>query len=120
MIHNMEITSSGTQHKVVIDGVDVSDKVSRLFMSIDSDGLPEVHLICTPMKIAIEADDVKIVEHKTKLKGQKEQKQTVLDSIDEIRDQITDYEMRSRTEYEEGKHDGLSVAYEIVSEGWET
>ena len=67
MIHNMEITSSGTQHKVVIDGVDVSDKVSRLFMSIDPDGLPEVHLICTSMKIGIEADDVKIVEHVMKL-----------------------------------------------------
>ena len=62
MIHNMEITSSGTHHKVVIDGVDVSDKVSRLFMSVYPDGLPEVHLICTPMKIAIKADDVKIVE----------------------------------------------------------
>ena len=69
MIHNMEITSSGTQHKVVIDGVDVSDKVSRLFMNIDPDGLPEVHLICTPMKIAIEADDVKIVEHVLILKA---------------------------------------------------
>lgn len=67
MIHNMEITSSGTQHKVVIDGVDVSGKVSRLFVSVDPDGLPEVHLICTPMKIAIEADDVKIVEHVMKL-----------------------------------------------------
>ena len=67
MIHNMEITSSGTQHKVVIDGVDVSDKVSRLFMSVDPNSLPEVHLICTPMKIAIEADDVRIVEHVMKL-----------------------------------------------------
>ena len=67
MIHNMEITSSGTQHKVVIDGIDVSCKVSRLFMSVDPNGLPEVHLICTPMKIAIEADDVKIVEHVMKL-----------------------------------------------------
>lgn len=67
MVHNMEITSSGTQHKVVIDGIDVSDKLSRLFMSVDPNGLPEVHLICTPMKIAIEADDVKIVEHVMKL-----------------------------------------------------
>lgn len=74
MIHNMEITSSGTQHKVVIDGVDVSDKVSRLFMSVDPDGLPEVHLICTPMKIAIEADDVKIVEHVMKLKDDGDEK----------------------------------------------
>lgn len=67
MIHNMEITSNATHHKVVIDGVDVSDKVLRLFMSVDPNGLPEVHLICTPMKIAIEADDVKIVEHVMKL-----------------------------------------------------
>ena len=63
----MEIISSGTQHKVVIDGIDVSDKVSRLFMSVDPNCLPEVHLICTPMKIAIKADDVRIVEHVMKL-----------------------------------------------------
>ena len=76
MIHNMEITSSGTQHKVVIDGVDVSNKVSRLFVSVDPDGLPEVHLICTPMKIAIEADDVKIVEHVMKLTAKNDEQKS--------------------------------------------
>lgn len=67
MIHNMEITSSGTHHKIVIDGQDISDKVSRCFIELDPDGLPAVNLICTPMKIAIKADDVKIVEHVMKL-----------------------------------------------------
>ena len=74
MIHNMEITSSGTHHKVVIDSQDISDKVSRCFIDLDPDGLPEVHLICTPMKIAIKADDVKIVEHVMKLKEDGDEK----------------------------------------------
>ena len=74
MIHNMEITSEGTRKKIVIDGQDISDKVSRCFIELDPDGLPAVNLICTPMKIAIEADDVKIVEHVLKLKEDGDEK----------------------------------------------
>lgn len=63
MIHNMTITSEGTQKKIIVDGEDISRFVARAFINIDPDGLPEVHLVCTPMNLAIEADDVKIVEH---------------------------------------------------------
>lgn len=63
MIHNMTITSEGTQKKIVVDGEDISRLVARAFINIDPVGLPEVHLVCTPMNLAIEADDVKIVEH---------------------------------------------------------
>lgn len=63
MIHNMTITSEGVQKKIVVDGEDISRFVARAFINIDPEGLPEVHLVCTPMNLAIEADDVKIVEH---------------------------------------------------------
>ena len=73
MIHNMAITSEGTQKKIVVDGEDISRFVARAFINIDPEGLPEVHLVCTPMNLAIEADDVKIVEHvMTKPKPPKE------------------------------------------------
>ena len=65
MIHNITITSEGTQKKIVVDGEDISRFVARAFINLDPVGLPEVHLVCTPMNLAVEADDVKIVEHVT-------------------------------------------------------
>ena len=64
MIQKMVITSKGAQKSVVIDGVDVSDKISGIFVNIDPESMPSVHLICTPMNLAIETDEnIKIVEH---------------------------------------------------------
>ena len=63
----MVITSEGTRKKIVIDGQDISAKVSSAFVCIDPEGLPKVHLICTPMNLAVDADDVKIVKHIMKM-----------------------------------------------------
>lgn len=63
MIHNMTITSEGAQKKIVVDGEDISRLVAKAFINIDPEGLPEAHLVCTPMNLAVEADDIKIVEH---------------------------------------------------------
>ena len=68
MIHNMTITSKGTRKNVVIDGVDVSDKISYVSVDIDPESMPSVHLTCTPMNLTIYADSVKIFEHVTELK----------------------------------------------------
>ena len=63
MVKKMEITSIGATKKVIIDGEDVSSKVSRVFMRLDPDGLPEVHLILTPVNLTVDADDIFLKTH---------------------------------------------------------
>lgn len=59
----MEITSIGTEKKVLINGKDVSNQVNRIFMKLDPNGLPEVHLICVPMELKVTTDDAMLVTH---------------------------------------------------------
>lgn len=59
----MEITSIGTEKKVLINGKDVSNQVNRIFMKLDPTGLPEVHLICVPMGLKVTTDDAMLVTH---------------------------------------------------------
>ena len=59
-------------------------------------------------------DEIDDTADELQVEGMKEQKQTVLDSIDEAQFNVSGYVIHSLTEYEKGKFDGLEVAYGIV------
>lgn len=63
MVNTMEITSSGTKKTVIINGEDVSSRIANVFVKLDPTGLPEVHLICTPMNLRVTTDGASIIVH---------------------------------------------------------